>query len=385
MSRPNRVGMVAGEASGDLLAASLIAAMNERWPGLHTQGVGGHAMQAQGFEAWTDSEALAVRGYVEVLPKLIPLLRLRKRLGERWLAERPDVFVGVDAPDFNFDLEIRLKQAGIPTVHFVSPSFWAWRPEKVLKLKQAADMVLCLFPFEPALLAEHGVPARFVGHPLARVIPAQVDRAAAKEALGFARDDTVVALLPGSRGAEIAHLAERFLRAAQRLQLLREAAGQPPVRLVLPAVPSQRANIVRILQKLDMCDQVRLLDGGSHQAFAACDVTLIASGTATLEAALFGCPMVIAYAMPGLTHWLMRRKALLPWIGLPNILCQDGVVPEFIQDQATPDALAHALMHWLNAPRDVAALRERFARLHAELAQDTPKLACDAIEATLAR
>ena len=201
MSRPNRVGMVAGEASGDLLAASLIAAMNERWPGLHTQGVGGHAMQAQGFEAWTDSEALAVRGYVEVLPKLIPLLRLRKQLGERWLAERPDVFVGVDAPDFNFDLEIRLKQAGIPTVHFVSPSFWAWRPEKVIKLRQAADMVLCLFPFEPALLAEHGVPARFVGHPLARVIPAQFDRGAAKEALGFARDDHVVALLPCSRGA----------------------------------------------------------------------------------------------------------------------------------------------------------------------------------------
>ena len=384
MPEPMRVGMVAGEASGDLLASSLIQAMRERWPSVQTEGVGGHAMQAQGFTAWHDSEALAVRGYVEVLPKLIPLLRLRKQLGAQWLATPPDVFVGVDAPDFNFDLEIRLRQAGIPTVHFVSPSFWAWRPEKVLKLRQAADRVLCLFPFEPALLAEYGVPASFVGHPLARVIPKGFDRAAAKRALGFEPDDTVVALLPGSRSAEINYLGERFLRAAQHLQRLRTASGQAAVRLVLPAVPSQRARIAQQIHALGMQDQVLVLNGQSHQAMAACDATLIASGTATLEAALYGCPMVIAYAMPGLTHWMMRRKQLQPWIGLPNILCRDQVVPELIQDAATPQALADALMHWLNAPDKVKTVRERFAQLHAELAQDTPKLACDAIEATLA-
>ncbi|ARU06884.1 lipid-A-disaccharide synthase [Comamonas serinivorans] len=370
-----RVGMVAGEASGDLLAAALLAAMRARWPQVRAQGVGGHAMQAQGFEAWSDSEALAVRGYVEVLPKLIPLLRLRKRLGDRWLAQRPDVFVGVDAPDFNFDLERRLRQAGVPTVHFVSPSFWAWRPEKVLKLREAADHVLCLFPFEPALLAEHGVAATYVGHPLASVIPQQVDRPAAKQALGLQPDVPVVALLPGSRAAEIEHLADRFVQAARLVQ----AEHGRPVQFVMPAVPSQHARLAALLAAQGAQDQVRLLHGQSHAALAACDVTLIASGTATLEAALFGCPMVIAYAMPALSHWLMRRKQLMPWVGLPNILCQQAVVPELLQDQATPQALARAVLQWLHSPAEVAALRQRLARLHTELAQDTPTLACDAI------
>jgi lipid-A-disaccharide synthase len=373
-----RVGMVAGEASGDLLAAALIAALRGRWPGMQAEGVGGHAMQRQGFEAWHDSETLAVRGYVEVLPKLIPLLRLRKQLGDRWLARRPDVFVGVDAPDFNFDLERRLRQGGVPTVHFVSPSFWAWRPEKVLKLREAADHVLCLFPFEPALLAEHGVAATFVGHPLASAIPMQVDRAAAKAVLGLAPDAPVVALLPGSRGAEVEHLALRFLQAARLM-----AQRQPDLQFVLPAVPSQHARLAALVAGQGMqagsAVPVKVLEGQSHAALAACDVTVIASGTATLEAALFGCPMVIAYAMPALSHWLMRRKQLQPWVGLPNILCRDFVVPELLQDQATPQALADAALRWLERPEDVAGLRQRFAQLHAELAQDTPALACDAI------
>ena len=207
MSASPRLALVAGESSGDLLAGHLLAALRARWPGLRAVGIGGAQMAAQGFDAWWPMEKLAVRGYLEVLPRLPELLRIRRQLGDRLLAERPDLFIGVDAPDFNFDLEARLKSAGVKTLHFVSPSFWAWRPEKLVKLKAAADHVLCLFPFEPALLAAHGIAATYVGHPLASVIPMQSDRAAARRALGLAAEGTVVALLPGSRAAEIEHLA----------------------------------------------------------------------------------------------------------------------------------------------------------------------------------
>ena len=395
-------GLVAGEASGDLLAGLLLDGLRARWPQLTPAGIGGVHMAAQGFDAWWPIEKLSVRGYLEVLPRLPELLRIRKQLGDRLLTERPDLFIGVDAPDFNFDLEARLKKAGIKTLHFVSPSFWAWRPEKLLKLKAAADHVLCLFPFEPELLAEHGIAATYVGHPLANVIPMQPDRAAARRVLGLDENATVVALLPGSRAAEVKYLLSGFFQAAA---LIRQA--RPATQFIVPAVPHLLTQIEAAARVSGLGDALKVVRGQSHAVLAACDVTLIASGTATLEAALFKRPMVIAYAMPAFSYRLMRKKRQLPWVGLPNVLCAPRewlhrpadmsahdmadrtdapfVVPELIQDAATPAALAQAVLDWLAAPEKIAQLQQRFTALHHELKRDTPRLATDAIETLLAR
>ncbi|MBP8895197.1 MAG: lipid-A-disaccharide synthase [Ottowia sp.] len=395
-------GLVAGEASGDLLAGLLLDGLRARWPQLTTAGIGGAHMTAHGFDAWWPIEKLSVRGYLEVLPRLPELLSIRKQLARRLLTERPDLFIGVDAPDFNFDLEARLKKAGIKTLHFVSPSFWAWRPEKLLKLKAAADHVLCLFPFEPELLAEHGIAATYVGHPLANVIPMQPDRTAARRALGLDEHATVVALLPGSRAAEVEYLLSRFFQAAA---LIRKA--RPATQFIVPAVPHLLTQIEAAARVSGLGDALKVVRGQSHAVLAACDVTLIASGTATLEAALFKRPMVIAYAMPAFSYRLMRKKRQLPWVGLPNVLCAPRewlhrpadmsahdmadhadapfVVPELIQDAATPAALAQAVLDWLAAPEKIAQLQQRFTALHHELKRDTPRLATDAIETLLAR
>ena len=395
-------GLVAGEASGDLLAGLLLDGLRARWPQLTTAGIGGAHMTAHGFDAWWPIEKLSVRGYLEVLPRLPELLSIRKQLARRLLVERPDLFIGVDAPDFNFDLEARLKKAGIKTLHFVSPSFWAWRPEKLLKLKAAADHVLCLFPFEPELLAEHGIAATYVGHPLANVIPMQPDRTAARRVLGLDENATVVALLPGSRAAEVKYLLSRFFQAAA---LIRQA--RPATQFIVPAVPHLMTQIEAAARVSGLGDALKVVRGQSHAVLAACDVTLIASGTATLEAALFKRPMVIAYAMPAFSYRLMRKKRQLPWVGLPNVLCAPRewlhrpagmsahdmadradapfVVPELIQDAATPAALAQAVLDWLAAPEKIAQLQQRFTALHHELKRDTPRLATDAIETLLAR
>ena len=395
-------GLVAGEASGDLLAGLLLDGLRARWPQLTTAGIGGAHMTAQGFDAWWPIEKLSVRGYLEVLPRLPELLSIRKQLARRLLVERPDLFIGVDAPDFNFDLEARLKKAGIKTLHFVSPSFWAWRPEKLLKLKAAADHVLCLFPFEPELLVEHGIAATYVGHPLANVIPMQPDRAAARRVLGLDENATVVALLPGSRAAEVKYLLSAFFQAAA---LIRQA--RPATQFIVPAVPHLLTQIEVAARVSGLGDALKVVRGQSHAVLAACDVTLIASGTATLEAALFKRPMVIAYAMPAFSYRLMRQKRQLPWVGLPNVLCAPRewlhrpagmsahdmadradapfVVPELIQDAATPAALAQAVLDWLGAPEKIAQLQQRFTALHHELKRDTPRLATDAIETLLAR
>ena len=395
-------GLVAGEASGDLLAGLLLDGLRARWPQLTTAGIGGAHMTAHGFDAWWPIEKLSVRGYLEVLPRLPELLSIRKQLARRLLTERPDLFIGVDAPDFNFDLEARLKKAGIKTLHFVSPSFWAWRPEKLLKLKAAADHVLCLFPFEPELLAEHGIAATYVGHPLANVIPMQPDRTAARRVLGLDENATVVALLPGSRAAEVKYLLSGFFKAAA---LIRQA--RPATQFIVPAVPHLLTQIEAAARVSGLGDALKVVRGQSHAVLAACDVTLIASGTATLEAALFKRPMVIAYAMPAFSYRLMRKKRQLPWVGLPNVLCAPRewlhrpagmsahdmadradapfVVPELIQDAATPAALAQAVLDWLAAPEKIAQLQQRFTALHHELKRDTPRLATDAIETLLAR
>jgi len=371
-------GMVAGEASGDLLAGLLIQGLRQRWPQAHGFGIGGPRMAALGFEAWWPHERLAVRGYVEVLRHYRGIVAIREQLKQRLLASPPDVFIGVDAPDFNLDLEAQLKAAGIPTVHFVCPSIWAWRPERIEKIQRSVDHMLCIFPFEPELLARSGIEATYVGHPLAQTIAMTPDRAAARRALGLDADRPVVALLPGSRQSEIEHLVPRFIQAAQIMQ-----KKQPSLQFVLPAIPSLLAVVQKLVDAQGGLKGLQVLTGQSHQALAACDVTLIASGTATLEAALFKRPMVIGYHMNWLSWQIMKRKKLQPWVGLPNILCQDFVVPEFIQDQCTPDALAEATLDWLAQPDRVDALQTRFQQLHQTLQRDTANLATHALEKVL--
>ena len=378
--------MVAGETSGDMLGGLLLDGLKQRWPALVASGIGGAQMKARGFGAWWSSDKLAVRGYVEVLRHYPEILGIRQQLTRRLLApladDRPDLFIGVDAPDFNLDLEAKLKQNGVKTVHFICPSIWAWRPNRVEKIKRSVNHVLCIFPFEVALLARHGIRATYVGHPLANVIPMRPDRLSARRLLGYSADDTVLAILPGSRESEIDYLALRFFQAAVLV-----LAASPATKLVVPAVPALRQKIEAAASAAGVLDRVRILDGQSQAVLAACDVTLIASGTATLEAALFKRPMVIAYNMNWLSWRIMRPKQLQPWIGLPNILCNDFVVPELLQDAATPHALAHHVLRWLeaktSAPLKITALESRFTALHLDLQRNTAQLATDAIEKIL--
>lgn len=368
------VAMVAGEASGDLLAGLLLAGLRSRWSGLRAVGIGGPRMAAQGFESWWPHERLAVFGYVDALGRLPELLGIRRQLGRRLLAARPQVFVGVDAPDFNFGLESRLRAAGIPTVHFVCPSIWAWRGERVHRLARAADHVLCLFPFEPPLLKQHGVSATFVGHPLADAIALTPPRTQARAALGLAEEATVVALLPGSRQSEVDLIAPLLVAAAARL-----ARARPACRFVLPIAPGLRESVDDVLRREAPALAVQCLDGRSHEALAACDLALVASGTATLEAALFKRPMVITYRMSWLNWQRMKRMRYQPWVGLPNILCNEFVVPERIQDDATPENLASDAIAWLDDPERVRSVQARFDELHRMLRQDTARKASDAI------
>ena len=376
-------GMVAGEASGDLLAGLLLDGMRQRWPTLSAAGIGGPQMIARGFTAWWPHHKLSVHGFSwEVLRRFREILGIRNQLKARLLQQRPALFIGVDAPDFNLDLEAALKQQGIKTVHFVAPSFWAWRADRVKKIRASVDHVLCVFPFEPALLAQHGIAATYVGHPLANVIPMKPDRAGARLQLGLLPEDQVVALLPGSRGSEVRNLAARFFQAALLLQQQR-----PAVKFVVPAIPALKAEIERAAVACGTLHHLQIVEGQSHTVLAASDVCLVASGTATLEAALFKRPMVIAYHMSWLSWQLVRQRMLQPWVGLPNILCREFVVPELLQESATPQALSRAVLDWLDAaqqaPEKITALQDKFSALHAALQRDTPQLAADAIAQVL--
>lgn len=375
-----RIGLVAGEASGDLLAGALLGGMRERWPQLRAFGIGGPQMAARGFEAWWPHDKLAVRGYVEVLSHYREIAGIRHQLAERMLQERPDVFIGVDVPDFNLDLEARLKQGGLRTVHFVSPSIWAWRGKRIVKIGKAVDLVLCLFPFEPAIYAKRGIAASYVGHPLADVIPIEPPRAASRAALGLGDGETVVALLPGSRRSEVQYIAPRILAAARLMHERRK-----DLRFVLPVVPGLRHQVEPLRRQHAADVPIDILDGRSHEAMAASDVVLVASGTATLEAALFKRPMVITYAMHALSWQMMKRMGYQPWVGLPNILLEEFAVPELIQGQATPQKLADATLAWLDDPARCAKLVERFTQLHHLLRRNTAQAATDAIETLLAR
>ena len=377
-----KVAMVAGETSGDLLAGLLLDGMQARWPRLAASGIGGPRMAERDFQAWWPSEKLAVRGYIEVLRHYREIVGIRDQLTEQLLDLRPDIFIGVDAPDFNLALEARLKARGIKTVHFVSPSIWAWRADRVDKIRRSVDHVLCIFPFEPALLQAHGIAASYVGHPLASVIPMQPDRSGARTRLGVQPDDCVVAILPGSRKSEIDYLASRLFSAAALIKRAR-----PAIKFIVPAIPSLKGLIERMADQAGMRASLQIIEGQSHTVLAACDVSLIASGTATLEAALFKRPMVIAYNMNWLSWQIMRRQKLQPWVGLPNILCEDFVVPEFLQNDATPEVLSRAVLQWVDAkseaPGKIAALEARFTRLHTDLKRDTSLLATDAIQKIL--
>ncbi len=367
------LGVIAGEASGDLLGAHFINALKQGYPNLHAAGIAGPRMIEAGVQAIYPSEKLAVNGYIEVLRHLPELLWIRSRITRHFLNERPRVFVGIDAPDFNFALETNLKRAGIPTVHFVSPSIWAWRPERIHRIKQAVSHMLVVFPFEERIYRDAGIPVTYVGHPLADVIPLAPDVAAARVALSLT-SGPIVALLPGSRLSEVARHARLMLDAA--VLILRD---QPDAQFVLPAASDAAARRVRqAAHGLDL--PLHILAGQSHTALAACDVALVASGTATLEAALFKKPMVITYRVPALTARMMRKKALLPWIGLPNILARDYVVPERIQNDATPEALAQDALVWLDdAPRRLE-LHETFRTLHLSLRQDARARMAEALQ-----
>jgi lipid-A-disaccharide synthase len=369
-----QLSLVAGETSGDLLAGLLLGGLRQRWPGLQTAGIGGPRMAAQGFEAWWPHDKLAVRGYVEVLRHYREISGIREALAERLLQSPPRAFIGVDAPDFNLGLERRLKAAGIKTVHFVCPSIWAWRGGRARKMAESCDHLLCLFPFEPELLHRHGVAASYVGHPLADAIPLVPPREAARQALGLGAGEPVLAVLPGSRRSEIQYIAPAFLQAVALL-----AGQRPELRFVLPVVPGLREMLAPLAEVHAPGVPLRWVDGQSHTVLAACDATLIASGTATLEAALFKRPMVIAYRMHALSWQLMKRMRYQPWVGLPNILCREFVVPELIQEDCTPAALARAGLQALDDAPRAAAVRQRFDELHQLLRRDTARCATDAI------
>ena len=368
--------MVAGEASGDQLGAHLIAALRARRPGLRFAGIGGPRMAAQGFDAHVSMDQLAVRGYTEALRHYRRLMRIRRELGDALLAERPGLFIGVDASDFNLDLERRLKQAGIPAVHYVSPSVWAWRGWRVKRVARSATHLLAMFPFEPALYERTGLPVTYVGHPLADVIPLQVNKDEARAQLRLPARKLIVALLPGSRRSELEYMATAFVLAAHRLR-----QEIPEVHFVCPMASRETRDLfettVHIHGRTDL--PLTLLFGHSHEALAAADLALVASGTATLEAALFKTPMVIAYRQSFLSWALQRRMMYLPYVGMPNILAGEALVPELLQGKATPAALAAALLDLL---RDTAAQRrqvEKFREFHVLLRQNTAEKAADAV------
>lgn len=370
MSRPLTVALVAGEASGDILGSGLMQALKAQHPDIQFVGIGGPRMQAEGLTSYFPMERLAVMGLVEVLGRLPELLARRKRLLKTLLDVRPDVFIGIDAPDFNLDLALRLRRNGIKTVHYVSPSVWAWRQKRVLKIRDACDLMLTLFPFEAKFYDAHQVAVRFVGHPLADTIPLQADRAAARDMLNLPQDGLIVALMPGSRGGEVARLGALFFDAAERLRAMRLG-----IRFVVPcAGPERRAQLEQMLAGRNL--PLTLLDGQSHEALAACNAVLIASGTATLEALLYKRPMVVAYSVAPLTFRILKRMVKSPYVALPNLLAQRPLVPELLQEAATPEAMAQLLSPLLDNGQEQT---EGFDAIHRTLRCDASTQAATAV------
>jgi lipid-A-disaccharide synthase len=374
---PLRVGLVAGEASGDTLGADLIGALRRLAPGAEFFGVAGPKMQAAGCEVWEPAESFAVMGLFEVLRHLPRLLRLLARIGDGFLAVRPDVFIGIDAPDTNLRLARRLHAAGIPTVQYVSPQVWAWRQGRARSMHEAVDLVLCLLPFEKRFYDEHGMHAEFVGHPLADAIPMTVDRQAARSALGLDPTAQVVALLPGSRRGEVARLAEDFAATVRWL-----VARRPQLKFIAPMASSvTRQLFSQALERHAPGLEVRLIDGQAQTAMVAADVVLVASGTASLEAALCKRPMVVVYRLGGLTAWILRRLNLVKtkFFAQPNLLADRRVVGEYFQEDIVPESIGAELLMWLDDAERRGALEQEFSRIHADLRRDAGARAAQAI------
>ncbi len=377
-ARAPRFALVAGEASGDLLGAGLVDSLRARFPDAVFAGIGGDAMRGAGVDTWYDASELAVMGISEVLAHLPRLLALRRALRARLLEWRPDAFIGIDAPDFNLGLERALKRQGIRTVHYVSPSVWAWRQGRAAKIGRSADRVLCLFPMEPAIYARHGVDARFVGHPMADAMPLEPDRGAARARLGLAVDVPVLAVLPGSRLGEIGRLGAVFLEAAALV-----ARHVPGLQVLLPAANAGcRAALSALLaDPAHALPGVHLLDGQARDAMFAADVVLLASGTATLETMLAKRPMVVGYRISPTTHAIVKGLGLLKVdrFALPNVLAGETIAPELMQDDCTPEKLADAVLAWFADPAAVAALAPRYRELHLMLRRDASREAASAV------
>ena len=371
-----RIAMVAGETSGDLLASHLIRALRQRIPDAEFFGIGGPKMQAEGFDARWSSELLAVHGYVDALKRYRELSGIRRSLLAQIRKERPAAFIGVDAPDFNLWLEGKTKDAGIPAIHFVSPSIWAWRGGRIKRIARSVSHMLCLFPFEPELYERAGVAVSYVGHPLADVFPLHPDREGTRARLGIGLERRVVAMLPGSRQSEVRNLADNYIDTAQCM-----LARDPALIFLVPLATRETRTIFEHALRRKQATElpIRMLFGHSVEAMTAADVVLVASGTASLEAALLKRPMVITYRIGAWQYRLMKHMAYLPWVGLPNILCEESLVPELLQDEATPDKLALALEAWLNEPERCAVLECRFTELHLTLRQNTAHKAAEAI------
>ncbi|MFP1789247.1 lipid-A-disaccharide synthase [Lonsdalea quercina] len=375
MTRPLTIALVAGETSGDILGAGLIRAIKNQVPDARFVGVAGPRMQAEGCDPWYEMEELAVMGIVEVLERLPRLLKIRRDLTQRFTELQPDVFVGIDAPDFNITLEGRLKQRGITTIHYVSPSVWAWRQKRVFKIGRATDLVLAFLPFEKAFYDRFNVPCRFIGHTMADAMPLHPDKLAARARLGIAPDVRCLAILPGSRGAEVDMLSKDFLLTAR---LLRESC--PDLEIVVPLVNARRRQQFEEIKNEVAPDlNVRLLDGLAREAMIASDAALLASGTAALECMLAKCPMVVGYRMKPFTFWLASKLVKTPWVSLPNLLAGRELVKELLQTECTPDKLAEALLPWLQDSVQVHELQETFLHLHQQIRCDADEQAAQAV------
>ncbi|WP_350306761.1 lipid-A-disaccharide synthase [Photorhabdus viridis] len=372
---PLTIGLVAGETSGDILGAGLIRALKAKIPNARFVGVAGPLMQAEGCEAWYEMEELAVMGVVEVLERLPRLLKIRKDLTTRFTELKPDVFVGIDAPDFNITLEGRLKQQGIRTIHYVSPSVWAWRQKRVFKIGKATDMVLAFLPFEKAFYDKFNVPCRFIGHTMADAMPLQPDKAAARELLGIPQEAVCLALLPGSRHSEVEMLGADFLKTAQ---LLRQK--MPDLHVFVPLVNAKRREqFERIKQETTPDLNVRLMDGKAREIMIASDAALLASGTAALECMLAKCPMVVGYRMKPFTFWLAKRLVKTPYVSLPNLLSGKELVKELLQEKCQPQELADELLSLLQGSEKVEALKQTFLHLHESIRCHADEQAAQAV------
>lgn len=374
MSDHIHIGIVVGEASGDILGAALMLELRKHFPNAEFSGIGGPRMLAAGFHSYFPQDRLAVMGLVEPLKRLPELLRIRKFLREHFIANRPAVFIGIDSPDFTIPLEASLKEKGVKTVHYVSPSVWAWRQKRIFKIERSVDLMLTLLPFEAKFYQEHQVPVEFVGHHLADEIPLSVDKVAARKLLGLPEQGRIVALLPGSRASEVERMGDLFMRTA--VACLEQ---DPDLKFIIPAANSDRYRQLHIALNDYVDFPIELIHGHSHEAMAAADVVLLASGTVTLEALLLKKPMVVAYKLAPLSHFILSRLVKSPWISLPNLLAQKMLVPELIQEKATPEALCNGVINYFENPDEAQQLIETFTAMHLELKRDASVRAADAV------